>query len=528
MDERFKQVLTDPRFKTLKKSERKVRIDGRFQKMFTDKKFGTKSDVDPRFGKVEQEEECVSDKTLESFYDTSHCSVPADPSILRANAQHQEADVSSSSDESSDEDDEVQLDHNWGELDKDVSRSNDISRRLAVCNVDWDRIKAPDLFVLLNSFKPAAGSITSVNVYASEFGKKRMAEEAIRGPAEIATTPVIDDCVTEHEAGDAAEDEYMQEQLRQYQLNRLKYFYAIVECDSQVTANSLYEQLDNQEFESSASSLDLRFVPDTEIFEEEDAVQSCTSLPDTATYKAPIFITSALQQSSVSLTWDETDPSRAQKIESAFASRDEKQLDDLQTFLASDESDSSDQEPDEQVPAPDTDSPMPTKLNKYKQLLQAVEDENKSEEADMEITFDNGDDSDQEKGSGAETHDVGTTSENESEVSKELDESSGGRKTGEAGANVELELLVDEGKSHFNFSDFVDDGKRRKKRKGSAAPAVDDFEFDDRDPRFTRIFSSPDYNIDPSNPHFKKTPGMISMLQRKANIAMSVGPRRKK
>lgn len=68
--------------------------------------------------------------------------------------------------------------------------------------------------------------------------------------------------------------------IRAYELDRLKYYFGVVECDSVATASRLYEECDGYEFESTGVVMDLRYIPDDVRFEKNEVLNSCDKLPE--------------------------------------------------------------------------------------------------------------------------------------------------------------------------------------------------------------------------------------------------------
>jgi len=61
----------------------------------------------------------------------------------------------------------TEVEHAWGEMDRDATEATEVTRRLAVCNMDWDNVKAQDLFLLFDrtdTVSAAGGVIQAVKV----------------------------------------------------------------------------------------------------------------------------------------------------------------------------------------------------------------------------------------------------------------------------------------------------------------------------------------------------------------------------
>ncbi|KAL4237596.1 pre-rRNA-processing protein esf1 [Mactra antiquata] len=517
-------------------------------------------------------------------------------------------DTTSEDDDDDNQKDDRKFDHGWGDDDPNIISLEEATYRLAVCNVDWDRIKAKDIFVLLNSFKPANGLIKSVKIYPSEYGKERIAEETTHGPRELKEITINEE-EDEDSNNDMAETiegtSYHREKLREYQLQRLKYYYAVIVCDTPLTADTIYKECDGIEFESSASKLDLRFIPDEETFEESEVKTSCMEVP--TNYKPQHFLNAALRQTKVELTWDETDHERVNITNQPFIGKGEDVEDeDLKAYLAS----SSDEDvpdynallgvgDDDDNYDDDDESDEDKKINKYKQLITDIETEERKKRGDVEMeiswepdlkeTAENLVKKKQEKNTKSvwddylekrkekkkqkieerkkkrERRDVDNVQENDFDDSQvkegemvqtfsdddvEVDASMAAFMAEEkntqkqkknkkkkkkkkqeveetpemAKQKAELALLMmdeEENKRHFNIKDLVEednDGKKKKKKKDKmkkTSQVDEDFKMNVTDPRFSAVFDSHLYNIDPSAPEYRNTKGTEAIISEK-------------
>uniref|UniRef100_A0A3Q2TD75 ESF1, nucleolar pre-rRNA processing protein, homolog (S. cerevisiae) n=1 Tax=Fundulus heteroclitus TaxID=8078 RepID=A0A3Q2TD75_FUNHE len=253
--------------------------------------------------------------------------------------------------------------------------------------MDWDRLKAKDLLALFNSFVPKGGAVLSVKIFPSEFGKERLRVEQTQGPPELKALP-------DDSEDDTEEERVFREKLRDYQFKRLKYFYAVVECDSVDTAAKIYEECDGYEYESSCSVLDLRFIPDDVTFEEEPR-DAATDVNLTA-YAPKLFTSSAAATSKVQLTWDETDHERVTALNRKFNKEELLDL-DFKAYLASsseeEEEEEEEQEDGAEEPAEKEEKKKKKmkkseeQINKYRELLKSIQVKEKKlqEDRDMEM-----------------------------------------------------------------------------------------------------------------------------------------------
>ncbi|PWZ02835.1 hypothetical protein BCV70DRAFT_197101 [Testicularia cyperi] len=359
-----------------REKKKKASAFSRFDEDDEDDDDGLGSDV----GDIDLDEEL--DESVYAQLDAQAQRAIADGGIEGEESSGDEAQASSSKSSKKGKEKEKPKRKSTKSASSKIPRGDD-THRLAVVNLDWDHVRAKDVYKVISSIvSPAAsisaadalkaarkssgksapaisqvrGKLLNVRVYPSDFGKERMAKEDLEGPPREIFKGARQGSDSDNDDEDDDEEaiaknivqvddggEFDEEALRKYQLDRLRYYYAVATFDSKETARHVYNEIDGTEMERTANVFDLRFVPDGMEFPDgedgRDAEFRDEATEDAANYKGVDFKTDALRHSRVKLTWDQDDPERqklTRMVSRGGLTKDQLRDDDFKAYLASD------------------------------------------------------------------------------------------------------------------------------------------------------------------------------------------------
>ncbi|XBH60966.1 hypothetical protein VPH35_115483 [Triticum aestivum] len=373
-DERFTAVRTDPRFRPMRRKEAKVALDSRFMApMLTDPMFDSPAaPVDKRGRRRKKSARDRENPMLRTMKRRNRRS-EEDHELEEEDGPEEEESSSSDDDEEDDEDDQYSVGcdiaHYLMARHDDAPVIDKETHRLAVVNMDWDHIKC-------------------MNIEATQGPSALIGADGDGDGDDDGEDDNNDDDEDDDDGEEDSDLDYETEnnKLRTYELNKLRYYYAVVECDTVATADHLYTTLDGTEFLKTANVFHLQFIDDSREF-KYPACDVATEAP--LSYKAPDFETPALQRTKVKSTWDDDEPERKilrQKFKHEF--------DGYGKYIASGDSasdDDVDDSSDESLP----NGVAKRKLTNEERLARLLQqghksDEERTDDEDMEITFNMG------------------------------------------------------------------------------------------------------------------------------------------
>eukprot|EP01028_Stygiella_incarcerata_P005259 TRINITY_DN2238_c0_g2_i1.p1 TRINITY_DN2238_c0_g2~~TRINITY_DN2238_c0_g2_i1.p1 ORF type:complete len:486 (+),score=224.20 TRINITY_DN2238_c0_g2_i1:68-1525(+) len=447
-----------------------------------------------------------------------HSSSEEEPEELKEEMLREE-DEEDDDDEVYEGEDEEEAEDVFGVMDCDTF-VKDATKRLAIQHLDWDTVTAQDIYVLVSSFLPPGGRLARVSIYPSDFGIEMLEKEEANGPDESIWKSEEkslrrlegkeDDDDGEFDAEGSAFDPV---KLRKYEIQKLRYYFAIAEFDSASTAYEIYQACNGIEVEASSNVLDVRFVPDDVSFKEKEKVlkDRCDTAPPSGYrlrgFQRPI---QAIQLSTVDMSWDVAPNAMERR---AVLIHGHGNHDDFIAF-------SSDEEEEEKGPDGGVSE---EKRQRYRSLL----------EVDREVTFvpkESNDPNDKLPGledgpkgvQDVEDDDWESDHDGEEEEVLKEDEE-GGKGDDDDGDDIDGLSEDDDEEAHASRKVskkqkkakevLSQKGKKEKKSKRGKKRSTDDEESDEddelatpagfEDERFKAAKSDPRFAIDPTGPEFK-------------------------
>ena len=415
---------TDARFKRPQEKDVKLELDSRFKDVLK-KDFYEAAPVD-KYGRAGNEE----------------------GDFMKKQFQYEiESESESSLQEEVEEDPVIEM---IQVLDQEDIEMGDCTKRIGLVNIDWDNVKAEDIYMLMDSFTKESGDLVDVIIFQSEFGKERMSSEELDGPPKIIFNE-----------DENSENPFNMPELRKYQLERMRYYFCIITFKSVEIAQSVFNACDGQELELTSNALDLRYVPNDVEFTDSKIKAQCVEKP--LKYEPLHFETKALQHSNIKLTWDKDEIER-QKMVKKLQNGD---LEDASHLIAS----------------------CSEGENEFGDLDALKSDKSDAEELKLDIQF-------QPKFENSGKHAFEADSSDDDDANhfdmRDVVRSSK-TKVVSKWKKRKVEKLVKAGKIDASEADRM------------VGRLEDKFEVDVKDQRFQDMFANPEFHIDKLDSHFVQT-----------------------
>lgn len=310
---------------------------------------------------------------------------------------------------------------------KNIKMTFEVTNRFAVLGCDWDNISSTDVFYLFESYYnfekekkkkfdyKNSKAVKRVTIYTSKYGEQKLKYEEEHGPLMNfdllkKRNPNKDAIYRENDFFDYLEDtevnkklvkskknkkevkkskdnekventenildlyketdtEEENEKIRLYQIQRSRYYFALVECYSKEIVEFLYEELNDMDADFCINYLDLRIIDDNCSLDDYRIKESCEKIP--LNYKFYYCVTSPLKHTCAKALWDEN-PKRRRMLSTKFSEEELREL-DWKEYLASssddeEENNEMEQKGKKKSVKKSTNSKM-SKIQKYRNLL---------------------------------------------------------------------------------------------------------------------------------------------------------------
>ncbi|CDW77800.1 UNKNOWN [Stylonychia lemnae] len=549
IDDRFKKGLTSKEFNTVAKVDkygnRVDKMDNTMLKFYNIDKKEQKQKQKQIESEVESEDDDVDMQSDEHSVEQEAKRYYDEEGKFKWNVE------GSSDDEDGEDEDEAQNQNKVDEVDSDSDENDiegqdmvddsdndsvwsvkdeakvaeseeqvEIGKRLALTNMDWDNLTAVDILSLFTSLCKGDMFIQKVEIYPSLFGLEQMKKDSLYGPPKEILDVAPPKNFKKGKVMGEDENEFLDDdekaamgfnssQLRKYEIQKMKYFYAVIYCSSKKTAKKLFDEYNGFEFEQSNLRLNLSFVADDLKFPQK-LKEKATEVPAGYQFRGANTLSKALNHTNVKMTWDQDDPKRQQKFQKLME-RDESDIDEdeFKEFLASGSEDEAGMEDQDQ-----------DKIEQYRQKLlgalsgasgdikdvfrkRDLQDDDENDDQQLDIKFNVG-----------FGEDVGKKLLQDKKTRKEEQGESDWQKYQRKRKEKRKEKKVNakEKQKQSKIEIFEDENdEQAKKRKaqleliiGTKNNGMGEFKADTKDKRFNAVLKGKDFALDPTHKNFRK------------------------